>query len=223
MAEPAERPVEIGEDNNALILAANAGKVVDVQVNRYFAPNTLYTIALPFTLNNVSSLFGNQAYEYTSLKQNGSDVVLVFSKVNTIIAGKPYLIEPTEEVDGFAVNGVTLSNNPQTISKTVSKTTVSMEAVLSVNTDETTDGKYWLAADRYLYSSENTLRSLRALFTITTAGGIAPRARVELNENATTGVDNITTDDAATIKLLDNNQLIIIRGGEMYNAQGQKL
>ena len=223
IALPAEQPVEIWEDDNASIIAANAGKVVDVQVNRYFAPNTLYTIALPFTLNNVSSLFGNQAYEYTSLKQNGSDVVLVFSKVNTIIAGKPYLIEPTKEVDGFAVNGVTLSNNPQTISKTVSKTTVSMEAVLSVNTDETTDGKYWLAADRYLYSNEKPLPSLRALFTITTAGGIAPRARVELNENTVTGVDDITTDEAATIKLLDNNQLIIIRGGEMYNAQGQKL
>ena len=41
-------------------------------------------------------------------------------------------------------------------------------------------------------------------------------------ENAATGLDNIATSENA-VKVINNGQLIIIRGGEKFNAQGQKL
>ena len=41
-------------------------------------------------------------------------------------------------------------------------------------------------------------------------------------ENEATGLDNIVTSENA-VKVINNGQLIIIRDGEMYNAQGQKL
>lgn len=42
-------------------------------------------------------------------------------------------------------------------------------------------------------------------------------------ENAATGLDNITNGENTTIKVIENGQLIIIRNGEKFNAQGQKL
>ena len=41
-------------------------------------------------------------------------------------------------------------------------------------------------------------------------------------ENGTTGLDNIMTTDAP-VKAIENGQLIIIRGGEKFNAQGVRL
>lgn len=42
------------------------------------------------------------------------------------------------------------------------------------------------------------------------------------SENEATGLDNIATSENA-VKVINNGQLIIIRGGEKFNAQGQKL
>ena len=138
-------------------------------------------------------------------------------------SGKPYLIEPTQDVPGFIVEDVTLSNTANNIAFTVDKTTVTMIPVLSVPEGANNNGKYWLAADRYLYNNTNTLMSLRALFNISTVNGIAPRARVAFSENSTTGLDNITNGENTTIKVMENGQLIIIRNGEKFNAQGQRL
>ena len=42
-------------------------------------------------------------------------------------------------------------------------------------------------------------------------------------ENAETGLENIIVPEGQAVKVISNGQLIIIRDGEMYNAQGQKL
>jgi hypothetical protein len=42
-------------------------------------------------------------------------------------------------------------------------------------------------------------------------------------ENEATGFENITNGENTTIKVIENGQLIIIRNGEKFNAQGQKL
>jgi hypothetical protein len=43
------------------------------------------------------------------------------------------------------------------------------------------------------------------------------------SENTETGLDNIINGKNTTIKVIENGQLIIIRNGEKFNAQGQKL
>jgi hypothetical protein len=42
-------------------------------------------------------------------------------------------------------------------------------------------------------------------------------------ENEATGFENITNGENTTIKVIENGQLIIIRDGEKFNAQGQRL
>ena len=222
LAKVTEILVPITEGDNTEVLTSKNGQTVNVEVTRQFVANNLYTIALPFTLENVSSVFGNQAYEYTSLAKESEDVVLYFNKTNTIEAGKPYLIEPTQNVPGFIVNNVTLSNTANNVAFNVDNTTVTMIPILSVTEGAKTDGKYWLAQDRYLYNNDNTLPSLRALFNISTVNGIAPRCRVAFGENVETGIDNITNGENTTIKVIENGQLIIIRNGEKFNAMGIK-
>ena len=214
--------IVIGEGDNSAALATE-GEVF-VQVNREFIAGKLYTIALPFTLNDVASVFGQGTvlYEYDKLIEQNDEVVLHFNdKGTSIVAGKPYLILPKQDVDGFTVNKVTLSNSAQTLSFSVGTTTIAMEPVLSVTSGQTTDGKYWLASDTYLYNNTNALPSLRALFTISTPSGIAPRARVALGENVETGLDNNQLPNTNIQKVLENGQLIIIRDGVKYNVQGQ--
>ena len=213
--------IVIGEGDNTAALATQGTALV--QVNREFSADKLYTLALPFTLTDVVSIFGQGTivYEYDKLLEQNGEVVLHFKEVNAISAGKPYLLKPKQDVNGFVVNNVTLSNSAQTLSFTVGTTTIAMEPVLSVTSGQKTDGKYWLASDTYLYNSTNALPSLRALFTISTPSGIAPRARVALGENVETGLDNNQLPNTNIQKVLENGQLIIIRDGVKYNVQGQ--
>jgi hypothetical protein len=180
---------------------------------------------LPFALNaaQVNEIFGagTTLYQFAQLAKEGEELVLYFSKPSAIAAATPYLIEPAQNVDaGFIVEDATISTIPNNISFTVGATTITMKPILSATAGEKTNGEYWLAADRYLYNNENTLLSLRALFNISTVSGMPPRCRVALGENAETGIDNITSGENTTIKLIENGQLIIIRNGEKFNAQG---
>ena len=43
------------------------------------------------------------------------------------------------------------------------------------------------------------------------------------SENTATGTEDVIAPEGQTLKLIENGQLIIIRGGEKFNAQGQKL
>ena len=212
--------VNLNEEYNENVITTT-GKV-DVQVNRNFTANSLYTITLPFTLNNVASVFGagTVAYEYAELAEDANGVVLNFKTVTKLEAGKPYLLKPANTVNGFTVNGATLSSATTTLSKTAGTTTVSMIPVPSALASN--DGQYWLAENTWLYNDETAVPGLRALFNISTKSGIAPRARVALGENETTGVDNITTG-AKAVKAIENGQLIITIDGVKYNVQGIKL
>ena len=220
--------VLIGESDNSTTLSAANSQTVNTLVNRQFKSEKLYTISLPFALDaeQVETIFGagTTIYEFAQLAKEGEELVLYFSTPSAIAAATPYLIQPTQDVTkGFIVADATISSTPNNISFTVDNTTITMEAILSVEAKAKTDGKYWLAADKYLYNNENDLPALRALFNVSTKSGMPPRARIALGENAATGLDNITNGENTVIKTIENGQLIIIRNGEKFNAQGVRL
>lgn len=215
--------ITLTEGDNSSALATEG--VVTVTVDRDFEKGKLYTIALPFTINTAASVFGNGTvvYNFANLAydKTNEEYILGFTKVSKIEAGKPYLIEPGQNVNGFVAENVTLSS-ATSVSKTVKvdnvEKTATMTAVLSKTT---TGGSYWLAEDRYLYNGEVNMPALRALFVLpTTPSGMPARARVALKEDAATGVEDLFTTDAP-VKVIQNGQLIIIRDGIKYNVQGQ--
>ncbi len=221
------------EEEETLVLTEGVnnltnGATGDVTVNRSFIKDNLYTLSLPFALSatQVKAIFGANTvlYQFAKLAKEGDELVLYFSKPSAIVAGTPYLIKPSWDVNAFNVTGATITTNTNNISFTADKTTVTMKPVLSAAASAKTNGttEYWLAADKYLYNNANTLLSLRALFDITTISGMPPRCRVALGENVETGVEDLFTTDAP-VKVIENGQLIIIRDGVKYNVQGQKL
>ena len=218
----------IGSGDNSEALAAAAEQTVaEVYVNRSFDAGQLYTIALPFDLSDAltKTHFGNtvSVIKFVQLdKDENDDLILWFDAVLGMGAGVPYVITPSASVDGFVVNNVAIKNTLNNITYSTTGASVTMEAVLSVSKNATTNGKYWLASDTYLYNASAALKSLRAVFNITTKSNMPPRVRIAQSENVETGVEDIIATDTP-VKAIVNGQLIIIRDGIKYNVQGQKL
>ena len=220
----------IGDGDNSSVLNSLNGKTVDLTVTRSFASGTLYTLVLPFAMDNntVKSIFGTsvELYDFTSLSENTSgELILGFTEQATpvIAAGTPYLIKPAANANGFELSDVTINTTTTTVKKTCGPTTITMQPVLSAAAEDKTNGtsQYWLAANNNLYNNEVSIKGLRVIFDVQTTKANV-RARAAFNENVETGVDNIVTTDAP-VKVIENGQLIIIREGVKYNVQGQKL
>lgn len=205
---------------------------VDVAFGRSFSDEYWQTISLPFALNavQVKEIFGENVQVLKLAKAGVAPdqaMELGFSEVTSIQAATPYLIKPSKKVNNVTVvRGLTLSTTAQT----VKVSNVTMHALLEqIDYDYTTDDVvFFMGGDNYLYyqATDNTLFGLRAYFTfdgITTyAQATNMRARIVLEENETTGLDNLINENAP-LKVIENGQLIIIRDGVKYNIQGQKL
>ena len=214
-------PVALGEGDNSEIISA--GGTIDVKVNRNFVANILYTLSLPFAMDNVEDIFGAGTilYKYSSLTMVGGELEIGFNKVNSIEAGTPYLIEPAQAVDGFTAEDVTITNTQTSITFTADGNELTMKPVLTAATGAKTNGEYWLASDRYLYNTQTNLLSLRAVFELNVPeASPVPRARVVFNQNTATGMENVDAS-AQPVKTIINGQLFILRGEKMYDAQGK--
>ena len=80
--------------------------------------------------------------------------------------------------------------------------------------------------DGYTWSDMNTLKGAELEALGSAPAPMPGRRRITMStesENAATGTEDVIAPEGQTLKLIENGQLIIIRGGEMYNAQGQKL
>ena len=220
----------IGDGDNSNVLNSLNGKKVDLTVTRSFVSGTLYTLVLPFAMDNstVINVFGAnvELYDFTSLSENTSgELILSFTKQATpaIAAGTPYLIKPATNANGFDLTGVTINTATTPVAKTYGTTTITMQPVLSATAEAKTNGtsQYWLAADNNLHNNVVSIKGLRAIFDVQTTKANV-RARAAFNENVETGVEDLFTTDTP-VKAIVNGQLIIIREGVKYNVQGQKL
>ena len=90
-------------------------------------------------------------------------------------------------------------------------------------------GVLFLGQNNQLYwpNTSGTIKPFRAYFTISGGSGAPIRrgmpARIVEAANTATGVENIDaqSSDAASVKVIENGALYIIRNGEKYNAMGQ--
>ena len=218
--------VVIGDGDNSKVIADNEGEKVNVKVNRTFtANNGYYTICLPF---NIAASEIGKAYQIKTITEHvaGEGINIEFTEVTTLTAGQPYLLLPSKNLENPIFEGVTIVNTTDTAATTVSGAGIKVAFTGIINGGGKTNGtsEYYVGDNGYLYNGETPKLGLRAFFTITDEEGnpAKVRARVVVGENPTTGFENITTTDKA-VKIIENGQLIIIRNGEKFNAQGQKL
>ena len=219
--------VEIGGDDNSDVIEANEGQKVNVQVNRTFKANDgYYTICLPFDLDDASEI--GKAYQVTSISNAGAEgFYMVFNEVTELVAGQPYLIEPKDLTNPIFEDVTIVNTTGETVTATGAGINFEMVGVINGG-GQTEPGQYWVGDKGYFYNGDGTQTTaklgLRVLFNITNTEGqrVNVRARVVVGENTTTGLDNITNGENTTIKIIENGQLIIIRNGEKFNAQGIK-
>ena len=224
-----ESSVTIDENaDNTTALENYDGEVVTATVTRSFGPNKYLTLTLPFNMNatQIRNVFGNATvYALDNVVEyNAEEVHLQFRPVSTITAGTPYILATAasgyDAEDGFTIEGVAIDLSL----KPVKSGDVTMVPVLDAGGTLNQPDEYFLS-DNALYCAgtyPRTILSLRAYFK--SASPLPIRARVVFQDNAATSIPMVETQPANQVrKVLKDGQLIIIRGEEMYNMQGQRM
>ncbi len=234
--EPNVMAVYEAQDNTSALAAHNNELMAAVSVNRSFTADNLYTLVLPFDVDETTmaeKLPGTLTkLNNTYVKDNG-DLRLNFVNASSIEAGVPYLYAPAADVKNPVFTDVTISNVLRPIVPADNYAAYygiyaprAGESLLNI-----TNG-YVLGSDRYLYRTadlpaEQTMNALRGYFVLNfpTAGpGLAPRARVVFNEEeieTPTDAEQVLNGETTSSKVLRNGVLYILREGKTYNAQGQ--
>lgn len=222
---------EAEDDINDVIHPAD-GSVYNVQLTRSFTAGMYNTICLPFAVNEseMNRVFpGAKVQELTSssIEDGGFVLNLEFTEVNTLEAGKPYLIWPAANVANPKFLGVKISddlNNSET-------TNADFIGNFVQGTISASEDNLFLGADNTLYfpTTDVTIKGMRAYFHVKNPSGpsLIRSARIVTNEEETTDIDIVTLDNetsgTAVRKVLQDGQLYIIRDNAIFNVQGQRV
>ena len=186
---------------------------------RDVTPYEYGTICLPY---GSSDYTGAEFYEVSFVEYGKGLWLDQLAAGTALAAGKPYIFRATAEKLAVVYKGGK-KDSPIDGENGLTGTFTDIAA----NTDLV--GHYIIALNQiWVANDKNTLPAYRAYINAdevpTTAQAQIPgRRRVCMGENAATGLDNITNGENNTIKVIENGQLFIIRNGEKYNIQGQKL
>lgn len=234
--DPLPQAVAVDEekDNNAILTTYDGQTVIGV-LGRTFTAGNLYTLVLPFDVDaaqTAAKLPGHLTKLQNTIVKENQDLRINFVDVSEIEAGVPYLYEPSAAVANPTFESVEVS---ATLNPTVADSYAKyygIYAPMDGDALHAKDNAYVLGPDQYLYAvsdlpANQTMAALRAYFVLNfpPSAGAAPRrvAQVVFNSQETevaTGIEN-AIDNEQNAKILRDGQLLIIREGKMYNAQGQ--
>ena len=217
--------------SNSPIIAANEDATVNVVLNRSIsADNTWYTLCLPFDMDadKVIEVFGASTIAtLTGSEDRGSIIHLNFDYVNTIQAGKPYLIKVGKNfISGSTIEGVQIKNvDPSAEGYKAEAEHMHFQGTFDKINLRGADKRY-VSANNTLYSPNSTngtnIGAFRCYFTIpegSSAGAPGRQAVIVFGPQTATGCENIATPEMPS-KFMLNGVLYILRDGKTYNAQG---
>lgn len=216
-------------EDNSSELASAMDKTCDIQLGR-----TLYrdgywnTLCLPFALSSLNGtpLQGAEVYRFTNAIVSTEQLDFYYEEATSIEAGKPYIIRwttPRAELVNPVFEDVTIAAAE---GETVAGTDASFIGILKPTHLEGTN-LYFVGDDNYVYQPASddatSTPSFRAYLQLN-PGVPAPRrmGSIVLNHRTPTNVENVNANVNVN-KILRNGQLIIIRDGKQYNAQGIQL
>ena len=207
-------------ENVCIVPAADTIIVDKPKYIRAVAEGNYGTICLPYAS---SSFTGATFYEVSSLVYGEGLWLDQLADGAQLVAGKPYIFQATANeiivtYTGEEVGAPVAGAN----GLTGTFTDIAAGGVL-VNNYIIAENQVWVAG------SGASLPANRAYIN---AAQVPDKAQAQIpgrrrvimgaeDEGTSTGFENITTTDKA-VKIIENGQLIIIRDGVKYNAQGQK-
>ena len=185
--------------------------------------NKYGTICLPYASASTS---GATFFEVVGQGTENGNPAVYLASVTTLKAGVPYIFEKTETANQIKV--------VYTGAKENAPVNTGANGLVGTFDDETVvdEGNYILLNNEFRPSDGTAkVNANRAYLDLNAVTGGKPqpmpgRRYIGMSvqgENEATGFDNIQLPNANSQKLIINGQLIIIRNGEKFNAQGQKL
>ena len=95
--------------------------------------------------------------------------------------------------------------------------------IASANWTVSTEDAYFLVGNEFKkYTGTEAVPAGKAYLIYTTTGGANPApARIVMRFNTTTSVENVETEAVQPVKFIENGEIFIRRGNEVYNLQGQ--
>lgn len=219
---------------NNVVEKTAEGHVAQVKIARKMVANRWTTCVLPFSLNRqqVDAIFG-PAYSATAKEGTqilyfdhieGNKAYFVRHAYNTIVAGKPFLIKPTKDVE--SINTADVTDYPYvTIENTTPDAWCESNGYVwtsSYNTMKIAKNDYFIGASDgkfKAYSADSgTVKGFRGFLKANTAGAkpvmlsISTSSITDGNDGETTGIEDliITTDG----ELMPANSRV-------YNINGQ--
>lgn len=245
--DPAPQPQTIHDSDDAATIETflntnNGTEIAELTIDRPVLNNMYNTLCLPFDMDAAqiaaSSLNGVEIYELEEVTVANDELFLGLSDPkNAIVAGRPYIVKysAASQLDDLDFENVTI-NNADLTAQAVTMNDVTFKGtftpfVMGIQNGFDTNGGYlFLGQDNVLYwpNTNNPLKPFRAYFYIdlNSGSGNAPLrfgmpAHIGQPAQMPTGVENVQSDKVQSTKVVENGQLIIIKNGVKYNAQGQ--
>ena len=195
---------EKAEDTGDVLLGTESGKVYDVTLTRTLTANVWNTICLPFdvTAEQIADVLKSAG----NVKEYGGEEVatstIKFNDATTMVAGKPYLIKPTESATTLVFKGVTITATKAGHNEGEQFGIYGTFGKYAMKTNGTelflkTDGKFYVPAE-----GKETMKGFRAYF-------IAPKntagAALNLSFGEATGIDGVAVDAVKKVKVYNVN------------------
>ena len=191
---------------NALSEAVKAGKAYDVTLARTLTANVWNTICLPFdvTAEQITDVLKSAGNVKEFDHEDASKQTIYFKDATTMVAGKPYLIKPTESAKELVFKGVKITAYEP--NKNVGGDYYAVYGTFgkyTMNTDGTelflkTDGKFYIPA-----AGTATMKGFRAYFY--NINGSTAGAALNLSFGDATGIDGVAADAEKNVKVYNVN------------------
>ena len=195
---------EISVTEKALKDANTAGSVYDVKLARTLTANVWNTICLPFnvTEEQIADVLKSAGNVKEFDREDASKQTIYFKDATTMVAGKPYLIKPTESAKELVFKGVKITKYSASSSLGNDYGVCGTFVPYKLSTDGTdlflkTDGKFYVPAE-----GKETMKGFRAFFIVpnnTTA------AALNLSFGDATGINGVAADAEKNVKVYNVN------------------
>ena len=219
------------ENNEDLLIDLN-GSTTNVSVYRSLTGGMYNTLCLPFDVNELTGTPLENAtvwqYNGATVKGDGTskEIFLEFDEVESITAGKPYLVEPAEDIKApMEFKDVTIS---VTKGNDVAQGAVTMHGILHPTELQANNKSILFLVENNNLAWANVtanMNGMRAYFEVNEPSLLTARTRAYIRREPTvaTDMENITTPETEIKKVIYNGSLYIIRGDEVYTIQGTKV
>ena len=206
VANPTLTLDENAENTGDVLLSTESGKAYDVKLTRTLTANVWNTICLPFdvTAEQIADVLKSAGNVKEYDREDATKQTIYFKDATTMVAGKPYLIKPTESAKELVFKGVKITEYEP--NKKVGGDNYAVYGTFgkyTMKTDGTelflkTDGKFYIPA-----ASTATMKGFRAYFY--NINGSTAAAALNLSFGDATGINGVAADAEKNVKVYNVN------------------